>query len=106
MRTAFSATLAAVLLATATHAQTVADLAGKTLVMGAASFTLARNGAMTGTTGKDPIDATWTVRDGKFCRTIRAPKQLAGTQCQSFEIKGGKVTFRRADGATQVYDIK
>lgn len=45
-----------------------------------------------------PIDGAWEIRDGRFCRTLSAPSQLAGTECQDIVIEGETATLQTRNG--------
>ncbi len=82
-------------------------LVGKTLTSGNAKITLQEYNKMVGVGGPFgavPIDGAWEIRDGQFCRTLTAPPQLAGTECQDVVIEGDTVTFTTSRGA-QTYII-
>lgn len=110
MRIAFAVTFVTVgLAASAALAVTKADLAGKNLVMGKTEIRLNADGKMTGKVGKDGdevLTGVWSIDKGNFCRTITAPKRLAGQACQKAAIKGKVFTLTRDDGTTLNYDIK
>ena len=46
------------------------------------------------------IDGAWEIRQGKFCRTITAPAQMIGTECQNISIDGDTATLTGRDGPT------
>lgn len=108
VRSVFLAALVAGGLPAALHAADdplTQALAGKTLVSPNATIRLARNGALSGKVGQAKLSGAWTVRDGKFCRTLKAPENLAGTQCQDAQLNGKTVTLTTGRGPV-VYQIK
>jgi hypothetical protein len=96
-----------VLFAQIAQAQNLSEaLAGKTLTSEKNSLLLSKDGRLTGVLGKDKLVGAWTIRDGKFCRTISEPVRHAGTACQSVKIDGKVVTFMRADGTPQAWSME
>lgn len=97
-----------VLCAQIAQAQNLTEaLAGKTLTSGNNSLVLSKDGRLTGVLGgKDKLVGAWTIRDGKYCRTISEPKRFEGTACQSVKIDGKVVTFIRADGTPQAWSME
>jgi len=53
-----------------------------------------------GPNGDVLIDGAWEIRQGKFCRTITAPAQMIGTECQDISIDGDTATLVGRDGPT------
>jgi len=53
-----------------------------------------------GPNGDVLIDGAWEIRQGKFCRTITAPAQMIGTECQNISIDGDTATLTGRDGPT------
>lgn len=53
-----------------------------------------------GPNGDVLIDGAWEIRQGKFCRTITAPAQMIGTECQDISIEGDTATLVGRDGPT------
>ena len=78
-----------------------AALVGKTLTSGSAKLQLQEGNKMVGRAGPNgdvPIAGAWEIRDGKFCRTLTSPPQLAGTECQGVVIDGETATFSTPRG--------
>lgn len=69
------------------------------------SIKLARNGALSGKTPRADLKGAWTVREGRFCRTIKQPEPLAGTECQAASLDGKTLTLETGRGPV-VYQIK
>lgn len=83
------------------------QLVGKTLTNQSTKIQLQEGNMMTGRTGPSnevAIDGTWQIREGRFCRTLTSPPQLAGTECQDISIDGDTVTFDTPRGQ-QTYII-
>lgn len=84
-------------------------LSGKSLLAPNAQLKLARNGKLSGAVGKDlkvALEGAWTVRDGKFCRTLELPAHLVGTECQKAVLNAdGTVTIDGVRGPV-IYQIK
>ena len=82
-----------------------ARLSGQTGVHDSGTtITLHEDGRLSGQNPSgDAIVGVWTVRDGRFCRTITAPDRLAGTNCQDVEFNGNEVTFIRDDNTTSTF---
>lgn len=61
-----------------------------------------KNGRLTGKVGpKQDIKllGAWTIRDGRYCRTIKEPESFAGTACQDITLNGdGTVTIFGTNG--------
>jgi hypothetical protein len=72
-----------------------AQLSGKTIAVNGAETHVNSDGSLSGA-----VQGTWTIEDGKYCRTIVAPKAWAGTQCQGVSFDGNQVTFTRPNGKT------
>lgn len=94
----------------AADADLKATLSGKTIVSeeNNAEFKLRRNGRLTGKAGTNQqveFSGAWTIRDGRFCRTIQKPESWAGTECQAIELGQGTVTINGRNGPIQ-YVIK
>ena len=51
------------------------------------------------------IEGVWEERNGQYCRTITAPAQLAGTECQSVTVNGSQVTFDNRSGRTSTWSF-
>lgn len=90
----------------ATPALAEIDLAGKTLASKTGTFVLAPDGALSGDVKGKPLTGVWSVKQGKFCRTIKTPAEFAGKQCQAMEMKGNKLTLTREDGSTVTFTVK
>lgn len=96
-----------VLMAAGAHAQDLAKaLSGKTLVGGNTEIRVNPDGTLAGKAGQDGLQGTWKVDKGKWCRTITAPKRLAGSACQTAVLKGKTLSVQRADGSTAVLEVK
>ena len=53
-----------------------------------------------GPSGDVLIDGAWQIREGRFCRTITAPSQMAGTECGDISVDGNTATIAGRDGPT------
>ena len=83
------------------------QLVGKTLTNQSTRLQLQEGNMMNGRTGPNNeviIDGAWQIREGRFCRTLTSPAQLAGTECQDVNIDGDTVTFDTSTGP-QTYII-
>jgi hypothetical protein len=81
------------------------QLAGKTLTTPRQAVMLRRDGTMSGRVGPNPdqpFAGSWTVRDGRFCRTITKtevlPDGIPATKCQTVAITGDQATFTSPNG--------
>jgi hypothetical protein len=77
------------------------QLVGKTLTNESTKVQLQEFNKLSGRTGPNSdivIDGAWQVRRGQFCRTITAPEQIAGTECQDVVIDGQTATFKTSRG--------
>lgn len=71
-----------------------AALVGQTLTVGDGQGTnIHPDGTLSG-----GVTGTWEIKAGQWCRTITAPKDWVGTQCQAVMIDGSSATFTRPDG--------
>lgn len=70
------------------------------LTAGESTFILHSDGRLAG-----DATGTWTVENGKYCRTVVAPAKWAGSQCQDVSIDGDQITFARPDGSATTYTI-
>ena len=77
-------------------------LSGKSLTNDSGTITLRRNGKIKA----KRFEGAWTVRDGKFCRTITKPEKIAGTECQEVKFEGKNVTFISPSGRVNTYVMK
>ncbi|QCO54724.1 hypothetical protein EOK75_02300 [Pseudorhodobacter turbinis] len=94
-----SASIASFGTAQADETETIKQaISGKTIVSGTAEIKLSKNGRMTGKAGSTTYKGAWTVRDGKFCRTITEPKKWAGTECQPTKLGGGIISLTGRNG--------
>lgn len=61
-----------------------------------------KNGRLTGMIGPQQdieLLGAWTIRDGRYCRTIEKPASFAGTACQDITVNGdGTVTIDGTNG--------
>lgn len=80
-------------------------ISGKTIVSETAEFKLRKNGRLTGKAGAVKFKGAWTVRDGKFCRTMTEPPEWVGTECQPTKLGDGTVAITGRNGTT-VWKIK
>ena len=80
------------------------QLVGKTLTGTGLKMQLQEGNRMVGRAGVGtstvPIDGAWEIREGRFCRTLSAPSQLAGTECQDISIEGETATIAGRNGPT------
>ncbi|MEM1076067.1 MAG: hypothetical protein AAF665_20000 [Pseudomonadota bacterium] len=64
--------------------------------------TFAKNGRLTGMVGPNQdieLLGAWTIRDGRYCRTLQKPQAAAGTKCQDITVNGdGTVTIDGTNG--------
>lgn len=103
MATVVSSVCAAIC-ATALAADPITDaISGKTVKDPQGStIKFARNGGLTGKVGPKQnvaLEGAWTIRDGKFCRTLQKPERIAGTACQDITVHGdGTVTIVGTNG--------
>lgn len=89
--------------ATETMDPITAQLVGKRLTSTGMTMQLQEGNRMAGRAGPSGnvlIDGAWEIRDGDFCRTITAPAQMAGTECQAITIDGETATLQGRDGPT------
>ena len=64
-------------------------ISGKTLVADTAELTLNSDRTLQGKIGNElevDLIGTWYVDDGRFCRTISEPANLAGKACQNMRL--------------------
>ncbi len=79
------------------------QLVGKRLSSTGMTLQLQEGNRMVGSAGPSgnvKIDGAWEIRDGRFCRTITAPAQMVGTECQDISIEGETATLVGRDGPT------
>lgn len=79
------------------------QLVGKKLTSTGMILQLQEGNSMVGSAGPNgdvKIDGAWQIREGQFCRTITAPTQMAGTECQDISIDGETATLMGRDGPT------
>lgn len=83
-----------------------AALSGKTLTNADTTFIVNADGTLTGeeATG-EAVAGTWTIEDGKWCRTLTQPAAYAGTSCRDVIIEGDQVTLARPDGSGSTYTM-
>ena len=77
------------------------QLVGKRLVGPGLTLRLLEGNQLAGRAGTGnqvSIDGAWEIREGRFCRTISQPSQLAGTECQDITIDGETATLVGRDG--------
>lgn len=77
------------------------QLVGKTLTNQNTKIQLQEFNRMIGRSGPAGdviIDGFWEVREGRFCRTLTLPEQIAGTECQDVTIEGETATFQTSSG--------
>lgn len=111
------ATAIATLMATAATAQPLSDvddplykaLVGKSFVGETGmAIKLEEDGTISG--GKDDIKfgGTWSVRDGKYCRTLEAPtpEAMRSTGCPDLKVEGDKAIITIRPGTTRTYMLK
>ncbi len=101
--TIFGALLANIAAANAVEKE---QLSGKTLTAGKAVIKLLSNGKIEGSISGEPLAGSWSVKGGKFCRTIKLPTRLKGSECQKVTFKGNTVTFISVSGRKATYSIK
>ena len=81
-------------------------IAGKSITSAGAVIKLRKNGKLSGTMKNGTkLAGAWTVRDGKFCRTLTAPEAAAGTACQQAVLGNGTITITGKQGPI-VWEIK
>ncbi len=76
-------------------------LAGKTISSGKAVLKVRKNGRLSGKVGPNgdvKFEGAWTIRDGKWCRTIKEPASFAGTECQAMTLGDGVITITGRNG--------
>jgi hypothetical protein len=79
------------------------QLVGKRLTSTGMTLHLQEGNRMVGSAGPSgnvKIAGAWEIRDGRFCRTIKAPAQMVGTECQDISIEGETATLVGRDGPT------
>lgn len=79
------------------------QLVGKKLTSTGMVLQLQEGNRMVGSAGPSgnvKIDGAWEIREGRFCRTISAPAQMAGTECEDISIDGDTATLVGRDGPT------
>lgn len=86
-----------------------AALAGNTIVGDRARINVNADGTLTGAVGPNlefPVEGTWTIRDGQWCRTFTtAPEALRGTSCQDATLNdNGTLTVSGVDSPS-TFDI-
>ncbi|MEM6440631.1 MAG: hypothetical protein AAF763_13155 [Pseudomonadota bacterium] len=76
-------------------------LAGKTSRTPGGVFRWATDGTFAGELASgEPISGTWSVEEGRFCRTIAAPERISGSECQTAVINtDGTLTVENSRGA-------
>lgn len=80
-----------------------AQLVGKRLTSTGMTLQLQEGNRMAGRAGPNGdvlLDGFWEIREGQFCRTVTAPAQMAGTECQDITIDGETATLVGRDGPT------
>lgn len=91
------ATLGTIAFAPAVFADDLqAILSGATLSNGNAEININADGTLDG----GPVSGTWEIADGQFCRTLTAPAQAAGSECQTVVVNGNTLTFTSPTGRT------
>lgn len=111
------ATAIATLMAAAATAQTLSDvddplykaLVGKSFVGETGmAIKLQADGTISGGRGDITIAGTWSVRGGKYCRTLEAPtpEAMRSTGCPDLKVEGDKAIITIRPGTTRTYLLK
>lgn len=78
------------------------QLVNKTLTSTGSTISLLEGNRLIGRAGPGNqsvnIAGAWQIREGRFCRTLTEPSQLAGTECQDISIDGDSVTIDGVNG--------
>ncbi len=69
-------------------------LSGRTLTLGANRINVGADGRLSGSAANGAaILGTWSIRNGKWCRTLISPEAMAGSACQSLAIEADKAAI-------------
>jgi len=69
-------------------------ISGKTLAANGNEITMGADGSLDGIlSGGTAVKGAWEVRDGDLCRTLVAPANLVGTECQKAVLGDGVITI-------------
>ncbi|MCK8462328.1 hypothetical protein MUY35_00510 [Aliiroseovarius sp. S1339] len=84
-------------------------LAGKSFVgKTGLAITLEPDGSISGGNDTLQFGGTWTVEDGKYCRTLTepTPEPMRSSGCLDVLIEGDQATLTSADGTTRTYTLQ
>jgi len=71
-----------------------AALSGRTLTLGANRINVGADGTLSGSAANGAaILGAWSIRNGKWCRTLSSPEAMAGSACQRLAIEADKVAI-------------
>jgi len=87
---------------TAPGGSQISQLAGKTLISGADSFSYSTDGTMQGTFGGQPLTGIWREENGLFCRSGMLGDIEITDACQSFVVSGNTLTLTHVAGTQRV----
>lgn len=85
------------------------DLAGKSFVgKTGLAIKLETDGTISGGNDTVQFGGTWTVENGKYCRTLTAPtpKPMRTSGCLDVQIDGDQATLISEDGKTRTYTLR
>ncbi|MCI2393196.1 hypothetical protein [Aliiroseovarius sediminis] len=85
------------------------QLAGKAFVGETGmAIKLETDGTISGGNDSFQFGGTWTVEDGKYCRTLTepTPEPMRSTGCLEIQIDGDQATLTSEDGVTRTYTLR
>ncbi|MCK8484033.1 hypothetical protein MUY21_08295 [Aliiroseovarius sp. S2029] len=85
------------------------QLAGKSFVgKTGLAIKLEPDGTISGGNDALKFAGTWTVEDGKYCRTLTepTPEPMRSSGCLEVSIDGDQATLTSEDGTTRTYTLK
>lgn len=85
------------------------ELAGKSFVgKSGLAIKLETDGTITGGNDTLQFGGTWTVEDGKYCRTLTepTPEPMRSSGCLEVQIDGDQATLTSEDGTTRTYTLQ
>ncbi|MCK0138839.1 hypothetical protein [Aliiroseovarius sp. F47248L] len=84
-------------------------LAGKSFVGETGlAIKLEKDGTISGGSDAMQFGGTWSVEDGKYCRTLTdpTPEPMRSSGCLDVQINGDQATLTSEDGTVRTYTLK
>ena len=84
-------------------------LAGKSFVgKTGLAIKLEEDGTISGGSDAMRFGGSWTVEDGKYCRTLTepTPEPMRSSGCLDIQIDGDQATLTSEDGTTRTYTLQ